>query len=327
MSNTLNDPNSPNSVDPSWANIGKDTPFNEDLARARIQAAKSPDYYEEDPETQTIFFSTPEVANANETLRAQNEKEMRLRKQSAKIVESFMTGKHVSEIDEPAADDNGYITFYGQLNHHQLTPTDESAFLQSLATPLHHKDGFSKTYAELNSDHEFKILAFASGKGFGKDIPTAINDLQTILETYPTPVEFQVVEDRLLDGIRRVSQNSPGKVAEYQKDFETFKQKIYGKRQEYHEAWQKLERDARNYQILHAPRTETPEEYAEKVREGVYAEYFYPSEDLGYLAPEAQAQYHNPDYQPVSEASPSTTPTPQADSKKGLFGKLFGRKK
>lgn len=312
MNNTLSNPNS-SSQSPN--NSGWDS-----LSDIQFSGNSQP----EDPETQTIFFDNHDPKRANQPLQDEAEKAKRRNRQGAKIINAFHTGNLITEVSDFTTD-TARENFYGWLNNHQLTPVEESQFLQTIGTPMFSENGNpEQTLSKLSSAHERGILADMSGRGFDQRDQVNTSDLEAVLDRYPTPIEFQAAEAKFLDGLV-----SPKKRAEYTQDLEIFKAKFYGKRQEYHEAWQKLEQDAKTYQAALDRRQETPEEYAQKVDEGVYAEYFYPSEDLGYLAPETQEQYRNPDYQPTGPNSTqsSTDNSPQNTTKKGIFGKIFGRKK
>lgn len=245
-----------------------------------------------------------------------------LNKHEAKIINSLMTGQPVTEVGDSVTSAGARETFYGWVNNGQLTPSHESQLLQTIATPMQTQSGgFEKAFNNLSSLHERGILTFASGRGFGQRDQASISDVQTVLQKYPTPVEFQVVENELLDSIRRAPNNPPEKVAEYQRDLETFKQKFYGKREEYHKAWQKLEQEAKNYQN----------------RQQIFIERMQ-SDSIAYQPPEVRNYIENLNQQQNSTAAnypadrrviiksrdPDTT---QSETKKGVLGKLFGRKK
>lgn len=250
----------------------------------------------------------------------EEEKNARLKSHTAKIVTSFITGQHVADIEKPVAGNGARETFYGWLNDGQLTTADEHALLQSLTAPVHFKNGFTKVYANLGSDYEQTILAFASGNGFGSNIPTTISDVETAFNQYPTPIEFQAVENAFLNNIHNVPGLPPEEVAKYQKAVDSFKNKIYGKRQQYHEAWQKLEQEAKSHQA-----------HLQNLNE------HYESSDMDYQSPEAQAYAEKLQQQFGSSSSEHSADrrvviksrdqdTADSKSKKGIFGKFFGRK-
>lgn len=238
----------------------------------------------------------------------------KLNRHATRIINSLMTGQFVTEVSDSVTSAGARETVYGWFNNGQLTPSHESQLLQTIASPMHAENGgFEKTFAKLDSAHERSILAFASGRGFNNRDQTDISDLQTVLNKYPTPVEFQVVENELLDSIRRAPNNPPEKVAEYQKDLEEFKRKFYGKRQEYHEAWQKLGQEARADQA-------SQQRFIEQMQSG----------DMNYQPPEVRAyvesakQQQNPEHATIESRSPDTV---KPEPKKGIFGKIFGHKK
>ena len=285
---------------------------------------KSKDFYAEDPETQTIFFESQQTAKANETLAVQTEEEKRLHRHGVKIINSLLTGEQVATSPETPVQDNAYEIFYNWINDGQLTSAHESQLLQTIAPPLSSRNSTpEKLLAQLASDHEHGILAYASGRGFHYRKQVNTSHLQAVISRYPTPVEFADFEETFLSDLRSTS--GEAKATEYQSDLEVFKNKFYGKRQQYHKAWQQLERQAKDYQTLHAEPVESPEERAQKIKDGIYAEYFYPEEDLGYQAPEQRERWRNPDY--VAPENQTTQEPAPSSKQRGIFNKLFNRKK
>lgn len=244
---------------------------------------------------------------------AESAKLNKINEHSTKIINSLFTGKHVTEVSNSLISPSARENVYNWINNGQLTPAYESQFLQTIATPMQSKNGSLEQTLHNLTPHEQGILAFARGRGFNNQAQTNPSDLQNILSQYPTPVEFQSIEDTLLDTLRHSPNNSPEDVLQYQKDCETFKQKIYGKRQEYHAAWQNLVQEAHRQQKL-----------AEFHQQMFNAR---PSSELSYQAPEVRAYYDN-------QSNANSTPNQAANSsptnptaKKGIFGKLFNRKK
>lgn len=253
-------------------------------------------------------------------IEAANEK--KLNQHTTKIINSLITGRDVTEVGDSVTSAGARETVYSWINNGQLTPSHESQLLQTIAPPMHTRSGsFEKTFGDLSSPHERGILTFASGRGFNNRSQADVSDIQAVLNRYPTPVEFQAVEDELLDSIRRAPNNPPEKVAEYQKDFAEFKRKFYGKRQEYHEAWQRLEQEARASQAA-------DQRFLERMQ----------SEGMDYQSPEVRAYVEAAKQQqdPTSAnypadrrviIKPRDPDTAKPEPKKGVFGKLFGRKK
>ena len=77
--------------------------------------------------------------------------------------------------------------------------------------------------------------AINGASGFN-DYGSAIqnNTIDDFAEIFPTPIDFEGVRDRLLDGVRQ--SNSEEKYREYEKDMEQFQQIMYGKKYEYYKS-------------------------------------------------------------------------------------------
>lgn len=304
MNNTLSNPNASHqshNANSDW----------DDLSKVPFTANSQP----EDPDSQTVFFNTRDPKRPNRLPQDHNKLYERLQRQGAKIVNALHTGKSVVEVSDSATEADRQ-DFYNWFINGQLSPAIESQLLQTIRPPMFGKEeNAEKTLKALSSVHEQRILAVASGRGFNNYDSVDLTDLATAIQNYPTPVEFQSLEASLINSIQQ-----PAKRTAYTEDLEVFKQKFYGKRQEYHEAWQNLEREARNQQLLTAPNRETPEEYAQNVADGVYAEYFDPAE---------RERVYRPDFN-TNQALDGSAHQPNSgkpEAKKGLFGKFFGRKK
>lgn len=209
---------------------------------------------------------------------------------------------------------------YDLINAGSFGPAEQSALLQRIAPPSRTPKGSPEAvFTRLNDKHSRRIFAFTNGIS---DVPENLSSLSSdivnsTLSQYPTPVEFSIKADEMMGRLRAT--NSEAKCEEYARDLEKFKKLLYGKRQEYYEAFQALERQAaqrrgtqdsreRVLQALHQSDSDqgssrTPGSQPQSDR------FSYPEEDLGYLAPEAQERWRMP---PETEAAFSAPPKPES---------------
>lgn len=109
-------------------------------------------------------------------------------------------------------------------------------------------------FDQLSDKHSRRIFAFVNGiSDTTENLQRLSGDIvNTTLSRYPTPIEFNVKANEMLE--RLAVHNSEAKCQEYARDLEAFKRQLYGKRQEYYEAFQEIERKAAQYQAEQASR-------------------------------------------------------------------------
>lgn len=135
--------------------------------------------------------------------------------------------------------------FYQKVASGEISALEESEVLQNIATPLDVGVPHQQVLAGMQDKHERRILAEMSGTGFDNWQYVNPNALSATMAKYPTPVEFAPAEEEMLEAIRL--HNSPAKYQEYREAMESFKQKFYGKRYEYHKAFQSLQGKAEQF--------------------------------------------------------------------------------
>ncbi len=123
-------------------------------------------------------------------------------------------------------------------------------------------------------------MANFSHRGFDQWQSTSPDDLQDFFAAYPTPVEFGPAAEQFMDQIRRG--NSSQKAKSYADALQDFQHKVYGKRQEYHEAFGELRADAMAAEMAQqsiAGRHQTNQEASHPERANAIV--FGPVEDIG----------------------------------------------
>ena len=124
---------------------------------------------------------------------------------------------------------------FGGIEEHQI--------LSYIKDPVH-IDGPEGVFSSINSKHELRILGmFTGGKdGFDHCDELSPKAVKSFLAKYATPMEFDSECNDFLDMIER--KNDKQKREQYEVAMESFKSKIYGKRQEYWEQMKLLRAEA-----------------------------------------------------------------------------------
>lgn len=120
--------------------------------------------------------------------------------------------------------------------------TKEDEFMRQIDTPLGHNLENSQNVFSSLGRQEQKILGFLSGVGFDNYEQGRFSDLNTIVGRYPSPSALTSQMNHLLTLL--AERNSPAKVQEYVNSFDTFKQKVYGERNDYDKAFDEFYDDA-----------------------------------------------------------------------------------
>lgn len=217
--------------------------------------------------------SAPQLHFDDETARlaqaaAEQERQIRQNcdRQENKLIWLFTTNnERILGQNPPAASDEQRQQVYQQINDGVIAPAVESRALQCITPPYGRpgKENYGPIIARIGDKHGLKILAYTAGADIAsvnriRDDET-INSyyeqmLQSLVRACPTPVEFAEREKTMLDDLKRAG-NPPSKIAEYENDFERFKHSVYGKRYEYHQAYQQLEAKANHHSHAQSERT------------------------------------------------------------------------
>lgn len=271
--------------------------------------------------------STAETSSAWDTLRSQSDhtelisdteraqaEQLAANKarQERKAIGMILYGENAITQPDLQITDQDRERAYQMLSDGSFGPKEQSAILQRIAPPSRAHGGTPQAvFAKLSDKHSRRIFAFVNGI---PDIPENLRDMPSTmvdatLNRYPTPVEFNIKADEMLERLRL--HNPESKCLEYARDLETFKQQLYGKRQEYYAAFQALQSQAderqtkqasrdRVLQAIHQSASTAPSGQTINSGKGsaqpTYAEpsaeqFAYPEEDLGYQAPEARERW------------------------------------
>lgn len=182
-------------------------------------------------------------------------------RQERKVISALLYGSEVIGESDADISEQDRATVYQKLANHSIDDHRKSQLLREIKAPFH--QSIEHTMDQLNSKHERRILAYFSGAGFDNWESTSIYDLQNATQTFPTPYELAASEQNFLEDIRE--HNSPQKYAEYQDAMESFKRKTYGKRYEYYQAIESLQRKADQQAAENTIRTQVLSTYAHDI--------------------------------------------------------------
>ena len=153
----------------------------------------------------------------------------------------------------------------------QFSVNRERELLSDIKGPVD-QYGEDRIYDERISGnkHEQRILASMTGTEWNRYNEVSGENVARFVERFETPMDFEEESQKFLDMIRRA--NGDQKYEEYLSAMESFKRKIYGKKQEYWEGMKALhaeaeaeaEKDVKIYVPSRERRANRPAEHAEE---------------------------------------------------------------
>lgn len=207
------------------------------------------------------------------------------------------------------------------INDFQNREQNRSNLIASMANAPAKTNPEQTLRSVAGNKHQSRILAHMSGKGFDNYQNSTYDDLESFLQEFPTPVEFEAASNSFIKGII-MGKNSPAKVNEYIQDMENFKHNVYGEQQDYFEAMEELSKtaDAR-------ARARGNAESAVRRDEEIRQRLEYQREHAQEINDQMRAHHWNNPYASPEARGVIPEPTEPAKPKKqGLFGKFFKRK-
>lgn len=198
----------------------------------------------------------------------------RIKRQGDKLIAAYLYDPTYLTQKAVAIRDEDRAQFYEALQSGALDPVAQSHLLQNIdlpsGTPEH--ENLHPVMSKLSKDrHLMKILAYTGGLGAdttnniqpGMPITAQFDaTLHTLLQRYPTPIEFAAREDYMMSSLEHAG-NLPAKLAEYEDSFETFKETVYGKRYEYFKALDVLKDQALQHSLAQHAEADRPRREAE----------------------------------------------------------------
>ncbi len=123
--------------------------------------------------------------------------------------------------------------FYDLVNRGIIKNADADRMIISIKGPLE-SEGADAIFAKISAtNYERRILAYMTGLGFDNYENIRPKSVETFLERYPNPMNFQPASDDFLAAIKH--SNPVEKYEAYQTAIHNFCLHIYGKKQEYWE--------------------------------------------------------------------------------------------
>ena len=130
----------------------------------------------------------------------------------------------------------------------------EKKLLAGVASPLD-LEGKDKVFETIDSGIESSLLAWMNGRGTGGSNP---DDIENLLKACPTPFELQPLEDALIKGLEKA--NNEETLNQCKASLDSLKKKLYGRRLELYEEFNKPVEDGYNGWNTIAEEIEAPSE-------------------------------------------------------------------
>ncbi|MBR2544220.1 protein phosphatase 2C domain-containing protein [Candidatus Saccharibacteria bacterium] len=187
---------------------------------------------------------------SKDSSREADEEQLNADRQQRKIITAllYMENGHpnysiLKRFEAPPMPRGGRDIFLDRLTEGQITPENERELLNAIESPVA-RDGVELVMNSLQSKHERRILGkmtrgddgFSNWQSLGRD------DLTSLLKKYPMPMDFENASTEFLSDIEL--SNNREKRLEYEQSMRDFKNKIYGRRQEYWEQLKELHSEA-----------------------------------------------------------------------------------
>lgn len=179
--------------------------------------------------------------------REQQIQQNRLR-QERKAINAVLYGPQALSSSPESVTESDHTKVFELINSGKFTADQESAILRNIKAPdTAHGGSPEQVFRSLDNRHSRRILAYVN------NIPDTAANLQQIssaevsstLQHYPTPIEFAQAAESFMQRLQAT--NTPEKCQEYARDLAFFQHQLYGKRQEYYEAFQSLQAQAAKY--------------------------------------------------------------------------------
>ena len=209
-------------------------------AQANFKYGKQDRRERGDGDTQYVWDLLPQ--------RGESEVSPRDAKHQEKLISYFLTGDTSSITRE--ARQNSQADRHEVLERIANGTIDRNAeqyIISRIANPVD-QEGVAAVYNKLNTNaqsnkHFRRILAYGTGRRFDDVDKISSRSLDTFMNLYNTPLDFEKTKNELLDAVRK--SNSETKYQQYADDMEAFEQTVYGIQYEYAKALKQLHAESR----------------------------------------------------------------------------------
>lgn len=156
-----------------------------------------------------------------------------------------------------------YDNLLEDISNNAITMEQKKYFISCIVPPTDPRGGgIARVDSRLNDPRERRILGYmtSGAAGFNNTNLVSSQSISSFIDAYPTPIDFDDTSASFLDMIERM--NGYAKRKTYEKAIDSFRHKIYGKQEEYWQAYKAIEEDAKarqaaknnQYQDVHSPR-------------------------------------------------------------------------
>jgi len=173
--------------------------------------------------------------------------ELSAERQQRKILAAFALGENGHVSNEPfkhhdvSVNEDTRDAVLEMMARGKIGKRQEDELINDIRSPLQ-QNGYDSVMQSLGTRQEKRILTSMSETGFDRWQDASTNDLETFIKMYPSPRSFEEQSKRFLEMIHL--NNSEEKYQQYVGAMESFKRKVYGKKQEYWEQVKALRLEA-----------------------------------------------------------------------------------
>ena len=179
-------------------------------------------------------------------------------RQQRKILAAFSACEYGGHFDESVINQPDVVMTDAIFNdamslfaNNRISRSEIKSFLTKVTGPMQ-AEGFSENLADkLSTEDEFRIMAFMSGSKMDAWKNISPDNIELFAKKYPTPIDFEHDSRVFLDIVK--ANSGPEEFAQYEKAMESFKNKVYGKKQEY---WKQIQ-EIQDFAFMH--RAQFPE--------------------------------------------------------------------
>ena len=159
-------------------------------------------------------------------------------------VDTRLIGQHDVDVDDGTRED-----VLDRMADGRITDQQKQQIVHDVQGPMNVKGGPERIMEGMTEKHERRILSSMSGRGFDSWEYVDPSDIAEFRMHYPNPVDFERDSAAFLDMIE--SGNGKAKRQEYEQAMDSFKHRVYGKKQEYWDQIKALESESEQKRIVH----------------------------------------------------------------------------
>lgn len=137
------------------------------------------------------------------------------------------------------------LSLYQMIASHEITNQTWADLIANLPSNVTDQNLLSIHDQLAEDSHTRHILAYMSGVGFDKYEDTTEESLETFLERFKNPADFDLVQTDFLNAIKRSQE--PDEAKAYEQAIKVFRQAVYGEKEAFWQAVHDIDTEYRDY--------------------------------------------------------------------------------